>query len=96
MISPAADIIPSCLRRIEHGKQVRVLFACESGSRAWGFESKDSDWDVRYIYLGRDRTYHTVFPQRDVIENHELPWQTDPLLDFAGWDLPEAPPDDES
>ena len=36
---------------IEKIHEVRVLLAVESGSRAWGFESKNSDWDVRFIYV---------------------------------------------
>ena len=41
--------IKRCLAEIEQENNVRILFACESGSRAWGFESKDSDYDVRFI-----------------------------------------------
>lgn len=64
----------------EHG--VRILYACESGSRGWGFDSADSDWDVRFIYCHPRDWYLSVEEERDVIE---LP--IDDLLDVNGWDL---------
>jgi predicted nucleotidyltransferase len=67
----------------EHG--VRVLFACESGSRGWGFASPDSDYDVRFIYVQPLSWYFHVSPQRDVIE---LPISD--LLDINGWELRKA------
>ena len=44
--------IHDALRRLEGAEDVRVLYAVESGSRAWGFASQDSDWDVRLLYIG--------------------------------------------
>lgn len=73
------------LRAIEAQHQVTVLFACESGSRGWGFASPDSDYDVRFIYVNRLQWYLTVVPGRDVIE---LPISGD--LDINGWDLRKA------
>lgn len=67
----------------EHG--VRILYACESGSRGWGFASQDSDYDVRFIYCHRRDWYLTVGEPRDVIE---LPINN--LLDINGWDLRKA------
>jgi predicted nucleotidyltransferase len=64
----------------QHG--VRILFACESGSRAWGFASPDSDYDVRFIYVHPLEGYLRVRAGRDVIEAM-LPGD----LDLAGWDL---------
>jgi predicted nucleotidyltransferase len=61
---------------------VKVLFACESGSRGWGFASPDSDYDVRFIYVNRMSWYLTVEPGRDVVEQ---PISGD--LDVNGWDL---------
>ena len=48
------------LDRIEQQEAVRVLYACESGSRAWGFESEDSYFDVRFIYIRPPRWYRTI------------------------------------
>lgn len=73
------------LRAIEARHNVTVLFACESGSRGWGFASPDSDYDVRFIYVNRLPWYLTVTPGRDVIE---LPISGD--LDINGWDLRKA------
>lgn len=70
------------LKRIEEQYQVRVLLAVESGSRAWGFASPDSDYDVRFIYAHRPEWYLSVFEQRDVIEEM-LPGD----LDVSGWEL---------
>jgi predicted nucleotidyltransferase len=70
---------------IESEEGVRVLFAVESGSRAWGFPSPDSDYDVRFVYLRPVRSYLRLTPQPDVIE---LPIADD--LDIAGWDLRKA------
>lgn len=74
--------ILDCLRRLEADQDVKVLFACESGSRGWGFASPDSDYDVRFIYVNRLSWYLTVEPGRDVIEQ---PISGD--LDVNGWDL---------
>lgn len=67
----------------EHG--VRLLFAVESGSRAWGFASPDSDWDVRFVYAHPLDWYLKVMPGRDVIEAM-LPGD----LDLSGWELRKA------
>lgn len=70
------------LARIEREHHIRVLLAVESGSRAWGFASPGSDYDVRFIYVHRRDWYLSVFEQRDVIEEM-LPGD----LDISGWDL---------
>jgi predicted nucleotidyltransferase len=64
---------------------VRTLLAVESGSRAWGFASLDSDYDVRFIYAHPPEWYLSVFEQRDVIEVAG----PDPL-DASGWELRKA------
>lgn len=69
---------------------IKVLYACESGSRAWGFPSKDSDYDVRFIYIHQPNWYLSIDRNRDVIEipNHDtLSIPVDSLLDMSGWEL---------
>ena len=73
------------LAAIEREQGVRVLYACESGSRGWGFASPDSDYDVRFIYARPARDYLRVWPLRDVIE--EVPG---PVFDVNGWALRKA------
>ena len=80
--TPMHDRIDAALTQIETDHQVRILYACESGSRAWGFASTDSDYDVRFIYVHPRDWYLSVFEGRDVIE---LP--IDSVLDVNGWDL---------
>ena len=76
--------IKEALKRIENEHQVQILYACESGSRAWGFASVDSDYDVRFIYLHKSEWYLSINVEhrRDVIE---LPISDN--LDVSGWDL---------
>lgn len=74
--------IEATLMRVEQENQVRILYACESGSRGWGFASPDSDYDVRFLYVHKLDWYLTVFPGRDVIE---LP--VNEIYDVVGWDL---------
>jgi len=73
------------LRRIEQDESVCILYACESGSRAWGFESSDSDYDVRFVYVHPTEWYLRVVPGSDVIER-----PIEGLLDVSGWDLKKA------
>ena len=69
MINPQIETkIKTKLAEIEKEHNVEILYAIESGSRAWGFESLDSDYDVRFIYKNEVNWYLTVLPRRDVIE----------------------------
>ncbi len=62
--------ILASLDHIEEDEQVRIFYACESGSRAWGFASRDSDYDVRFLYVHHPNWYLSVDLEhkRDVIE----------------------------
>lgn len=77
--------IRETLSEIERTHQVKILFACESGSRGWGFASQDSDYDVRFIYVHSLDWYLTLDRKRDVIEK-----PIDDELDVSGWELSKA------
>lgn len=80
-----ASAVASAFERVEAEYDVKVLLAVESGSRAWGFASTDSDWDVRFIYVHRPEWYLGIDDKRDVIEEM-LPLD----IDLAGWELKKA------
>jgi predicted nucleotidyltransferase len=73
------------LAAIERTHDVKILYACESGSRGWGFASPDSDYDVRFLYVHKLDWYLRVEPQRDVIEK-----PIDDELDVSGWEIRKA------
>ena len=70
---------------IEKHESIKILHCIESGSRAWGFASPDSDYDVRFIYVRPKNFYLRLDRTDDVIE-----WQLDDTLDISGWDLKKA------
>eukprot|EP01104_Vermistella_antarctica_P010109 TRINITY_DN2671_c0_g1_i2.p1 TRINITY_DN2671_c0_g1~~TRINITY_DN2671_c0_g1_i2.p1 ORF type:complete len:284 (+),score=47.16 TRINITY_DN2671_c0_g1_i2:308-1159(+) len=88
VIDPAMrSLINSNLKDIEKKHNIRILYACESGSRAWGFASKDSDYDVRFIYVHAVEWYLSLKQKKaDTIEY----MSDDRLFDAAGWDLGKA------
>lgn len=73
------------LLRLEQQHDIKILYAVESGSRAWGFASTDSDWDVRYIYIHRLDWYLKIDDKKD---NQEEILPND--IDLAGWELKKA------
>ncbi len=73
------------LHAIKHEHDVRILLAIESGSRAWGFPSPDSDYDVRFIYVHGVEAYLSIESRREVIER-----PVNGVLDINGWDLRKA------
>lgn len=79
------DRIIERLQQIELEHNVAILFACESGSRAWGFPSADSDYDIRFIYVHPMDWYLTIQDKRDVLE-----FPIEDSLDFSGWDIRKA------
>ncbi|MBF0411307.1 MAG: nucleotidyltransferase domain-containing protein [Desulfamplus sp.] len=77
--------IESRLRQIEQDESVHIFYACESGSRAWGFPSADSDYDVRFLYVHDPDWYLSIDDKRDVIER-----KITDLIDISGWELRKA------
>src|SRR5690348_15627233 len=77
--------IIEAIKNIERNENVTILFAAESGSRAWGFPSPDSDYDARFVYIHPKDHYLDIIERRDVIE---LP--VDAVLDINGWELRKA------
>ena len=87
-MTDATKTIDQALDDIERTHSVTVIYACQSGSRAWRFASTDSDWDVRFIFTyARDR-YLSINPPPEQIEN----MASSPIgeLDIVGWDLRKA------
>lgn len=78
-------VILQKISEIEEKENVRILHCVESGSRAWGFASPDSDYDVRFVYVRKPEFYLKLEKTSDVIE-----WQLDEVLDINGWDLQKA------
>lgn len=73
------------LSEIEAAEQITILHAVESGSRAWGFSSPDSDYDVRFLYIRPAGWYLKLEKTRDVLE-----YPIDETWDVSGWDLQKA------
>lgn len=76
------DKIIEELNKIEESENIRILYAVESGSRAWGFAGDDSDYDVRFIYVRNEDFYIRLDETKDVIE-----YPINDLLDINGWDI---------
>lgn len=68
--------------KIESENNVKVLFAVESGSRSWGMASKNSDYDVRFVYKRPIYDYLRLDQRKDTID-----WHPDQVLDMVGWDV---------
>ncbi|ONI45237.1 nucleotidyltransferase [Candidatus Epulonipiscioides gigas] len=77
--------IQNKLEEIEKKENVKIIYAVESGSRAWGFESQDSDYDIRFIYVRPLEFYLRLDKTSEVIE-----WQLDNIFDINGWDIKKA------
>lgn len=79
------DQILKKLHEIEQQYNIEILFAVESGSRAWGFASPDSDFDIRFVYKQKMENYLSLWDSKDSIE-----FMTEDDLDGSGWDLKKA------
>lgn len=74
--------IAAALAALEAQYGIRILYACESGSRAWGFPSPDSDYDVRFVYVHPQPWYLGLDEGPDTLN-----FPVDDELDLAGWEL---------
>lgn len=84
----AQEVIQNKLHALAKTHNVRILFAIESGSRAWGFPSINSDYDVRFVYVRHLDDYLSIKEYRDVIETQiQYESKLDALEDSNGWDL---------
>ncbi len=79
------NIILEKINELETNHDIRILFAIESGSRAWGFPSPDSDYDVRFVYARPRDWYLKINEESDVVD---LP--VNEVLDINGWDIQKA------
>lgn len=70
------------LHKLEDEQQINILYACESGSRAWGFPSPDSDYDIRFIYVQKRHRYLSIEENKENVEMIQ-----DNILDVVGYDL---------
>lgn len=73
------------LSQVEKENNIEILFAVESGSRAWGFASPDSDYDIRFVYKHKKDWYLNLWETKDTIE-----FMTEDELDGSGWDIRKA------
>ena len=92
MSEPAAQTVRSLLHDLEERRQIKILFAVESGSRAWRIESADSDYDVRFVYCRPLKDYVSLARPDDVINaafDQKLAPCTahDALYDLCGFDI---------
>ena len=82
---PVEELVLLKIKEMEEKENIRVLHAVESGSRAWGFASPDSDYDVRFIYV-RDRDFYlSLRDTKDFID-----WELNEVFDINGWDVRKA------
>jgi len=84
-MAPIKGLMIENLKEIESQEKVVILHAVKTGSRAWGFASPDSDYDVRFINVRDIEFYLKLEKTSDVIE-----WLLDEVLDIKGWDLQKA------
>lgn len=79
------EVVKQILKKladIEKRERVKIIYAAESGSRAWGFPSPDSDYDVRFVYVRQPEDYLRLDKIRDVIED-----EMNEVYDINGWDI---------
>ena len=77
------DLILKRFAELEQERDIKILYACESGSRAWGFASPNSDWDARFIYVHKRDWYLSIHDRKDMLD-----FDIDANeLNLTGWEL---------
>ena len=79
---PAEELVMIKIKEIEEKENIKILHAVESGSRAWGLASPDSDYDVRFVYSRNSEFYLSLRENKDFID-----WELNDVLDINGWDI---------
>ncbi|WP_449540283.1 nucleotidyltransferase domain-containing protein [Ferdinandcohnia sp. Marseille-Q9671] len=85
--------IVEILQQIEKEYDIKILYACEAGSRTWGISSDSSDYDIRFIYIHKIDWYLSIDHKRDVLEfpkEDQLNIPIQSLVDASGWELTKA------
>ncbi|MDP4552634.1 nucleotidyltransferase domain-containing protein [Alkalihalobacillus macyae] len=81
------------IKQTEKDHDIKILYACEAGSRAWGFPAEESDYDVRFIYIHKKNWYLSIDQKRDGIEvpsRDKVSIPVDDRVDMSGWELTKA------
>lgn len=81
-MSEIREQIINKLINTEKDEDAKIIFAIESGSRGWGFESPNSDFDCRFVYTRKKDSYISILNKKDFIE-----YDVDKIFDINGWDL---------
>ena len=86
------DEIQNILKQIETDNKIKIIFAIENGSRSWGMASKDSDFDVRFVYVRDKLNYISLTPEKDVIntafdKDLKVCEPQGSLIDISGFDI---------
>ncbi len=82
---PIEELVLLKIKEIEEKEHIKILHVVESGSRAWGFASPDSDYDVRFVYVRNRDFYLSLRDTKDFID-----WELNEVLDINGWDVKKA------
>ena len=80
------DVIVAWMAQLEREYDIRIIYACENGSRNWGMESPDSDWDVRFVFKRSPYHYLTSLSTKNqvIIRKEE---SGAAVLECQGWDI---------
>lgn len=76
--------VKEILDRLERENNIEIIYALEAGSRAWGLESEDSDYDIRFVYKHKNvKAYLSLKPIKETLDG----FSDDRIYDWQGWDI---------